>query len=160
METISVGAQDLILRKNPPVFVFSLPLSHTGMMTGDENSLFNLKLIKRRDLGEQETKIINAFACGVQPATEESAAEAVRQLDSYCPPLEQYDEVGDYLWMVWEILMDIVQSPDVTGEVHDQLIVILGSLWQCAKGEVDVYGVSISLPFPINVAFANYCNSR
>ena len=112
-------------------------------MADNKSSLFHLELIRQRNITKQETNILDAFACGMQPATPETAAEAARQLDSSCPPLEQENEAGDYLWMVWEIMLDIAQSPDVASEIHERLVGILASLWQCAKGDLDIGGVSI-----------------
>jgi hypothetical protein len=111
-----------------------------------ENSLFELELIKQRNLSEQETNILNAFASGIQPATPETANEAARQLDNCCPLLEQEKETNDYLWMVWEIMLDIARSPDVKSEVHDRLVSIVESLRQCANGDLNVWGVSIQQP--------------
>jgi hypothetical protein len=107
-------------------------------MADNESSLFHLGLIRRRNLSEQETNILNAFAWGMQPATPETAAEAVRQLNDSCPPLAQEEEANNYLWQVWDIMMDIARSPDVTSEVHKRLVAILECLRQCAKGELMV----------------------
>jgi hypothetical protein len=46
--------------------------------------------------------------------------------------------------MVWEIMLDIARSPDVTSEIHEGLVGILERLRQCAKGELNVWGVSIN----------------
>ncbi len=112
-------------------------------MAGNETSLFQLELIRRRDLSAQETNILNALACGMQPATAEAAAEAARQLDSFFPPLEQVKEANDYLWAVWEVIIDIARSPDVMIQVHERLVSILENLRRCAKGDLNVWGVSI-----------------
>lgn len=109
-----------------------------------ENSLFDLELIKKRNLSEQDIEIVNAFSWGIQLATPEAAAEAAFQLDCLCPPLEQNEEAADYLWMVWDIMVDIAQSPDVKSEVHDGLVSIVQNLMQCAKGDLDIHLVSTS----------------
>ncbi|KAK3943111.1 hypothetical protein QBC46DRAFT_422266 [Diplogelasinospora grovesii] len=60
----------------------------------------------------------------MQPATLETAAGAARQLDLACLacPLEHQQEAEDYLRMVWEVMVDVVRSPDVTSEIHERLI--------------------------------------
>lgn len=113
-------------------------------MAEGESSLFDLELIKKRKLSEQEIGIVNAFSWGVQLATPEAAAEAALQLDYLCPPLEQRADAEDYLWMVWELMIDIAQSPDVKSEVHDGLMSILEDLVQGAKGDLNAWGVSAS----------------
>lgn len=127
-------------------------------MADSESSIFHLALVKQRTASEQEINILNAFACGMQPATPETAAEAARQLDDLCPPLEQAKETKDYLWMVWEILFDIAASHDVANEIHERLMNILQSLRLCAKGDVDVWGVSVPLSSACTSVLANDLN--
>ena len=111
--------------------------------TADESFLLDLELIRQNVLTEQETIILNVFARGIQPATVEAAAEAAHQLDVLCPPLEQECEAANvYLWNVWDIMITIARSPEVKSEVHVWLMSILDILRQCAKGNLDVYGVS------------------
>ncbi|RFU28620.1 hypothetical protein B7463_g7724, partial [Scytalidium lignicola] len=109
-------------------------------MAENASSLFYLELIRQRDLSEQETNILNVFAHGMYPATLKTAEEAAYWLDCSCPPLEQgkETEVEGYFWMIWEIMLDITRSPDVSSEVHQRLIVVLRSLKQCAKGDLNV----------------------
>jgi Protein of unknown function (DUF3632) len=45
--------------------------------------------------------------------------------------------------MVWEIILDVATSPDVTSEIHEGLVGIPERLQQFAKGELNVWGVSI-----------------
>lgn len=111
-------------------------------MAPNESNLFNLELVTKRDLSKQGTDILNAFSRGMQPATPETAAEAARRLDGLCPPLEQEQAAYDYLWMLWEIMLDVVRSPDATSEIHERFVAVLEDLRQCAKGTLDVWGVS------------------
>lgn len=113
------------------------------MTTENKNSLFHLELVRKRTLSAQETSILNAFDRGMQFDVLERAAEAARQLNNYCPPLDQEKEANAYLWMVWEIMLDIARSPDVKCEVHICLVKILEMLRQSAKGDLNVWGVSI-----------------
>jgi hypothetical protein len=116
---------------------------HTGTMAENESSLIHLELIRQRNLSGQKTNILNTFTCEIQPTTTKTVMEATHQLDSSCPPLGQEKETNDYLWMVWEIMLDIARSPNVTSEVHKRLVSILESLRQSAKGDLNVWGVSI-----------------
>jgi hypothetical protein len=75
------------------------------------------------------------------PAPPETTAEAARQLDYFCPPLETRKEASNYFWATWEILIDIARSPEVTPEAHERLVGIVECLGQCAKGEMVVWGV-------------------
>ncbi|RFU25227.1 hypothetical protein B7463_g11119, partial [Scytalidium lignicola] len=79
----------------------------------------------------------------MQAATPETVAEAAGELDDSCPPLEQKEETSDYLWLVWEIILDIARSSGVTNGIHKNLISILESLRQIAKGDLHVWGVTI-----------------
>ncbi|KAI1077797.1 hypothetical protein F5B20DRAFT_550415 [Whalleya microplaca] len=109
-------------------------------MADNESSLSHLVLLRRRQISEQGTNILNAFARGMQPATPETTAEAARQLDDCCPPLERKEEVHNYLWTVWEIMLDTARSPDVSDEIQERLVSILESLRLYAKGDLDVWG--------------------
>ena len=116
---------------------------HAGTMAENESNLFHLQFIRERNLSEREAYIVEIFAHGVQPARPEAAVEAACELDGCCPPLEQDQETRDYLWIVWEIMLDIARSPGVTNEVQERLVSILESLQQIAKGDLNVWGVSI-----------------
>lgn len=131
-------------------------------MADNPSSLFHLELIRRRDTTEQEVNVLNLLARWMQPATPETAAGAAHQLDCSCPPLGQEQEANDYLWTVWEIIINIARSPDVASEVHEHLVNIMESLQQCAKGDLNVWGVSIhSQPtYPIFAKNINFQSNR
>lgn len=105
-------------------------------MEGRERALFGLELIAKKDLSPQEVDILKLFVC-------ENADEAAFQIDYFCPPLAEEDKASDYLWAVWEIMVDVVRSPDATSEIHEHLVSILQSLVLIAKGELMVWTVSI-----------------
>lgn len=110
-------------------------------------SLTQLELIRERTLSQQDTNILGALALGIQPATAEAAWAAARQLDRLCPSLANEEDALNYLWEVWHLVLDAARSPDVSDEVHIRLVTILEHLQQCAKGEIDVWGVSCLNPF-------------
>ena len=112
-------------------------------MARNETSLFNFDLMRERELSEEETNVLHAFDSAVHPATPETAAEAALWLDYFCPPLDQEKDAHQYLWTVWDIMLSIAQSPDVTSQVHDCLLGVVENLRQCAKGELNVWGVRI-----------------
>ena len=127
--------------------------------TVDDSSLFHLELIRQNALTEQEIVVLNIFAHGIQSATVEAAAEAAHQFDILCPPLEQEEEANSWLWMVWRSMLTVARSPEVTKEVHIRLVGILDILGQCAKGNLNVYGVSaFNNPFLSAGAQSNHVN--
>ncbi|KAK6452848.1 hypothetical protein FP744_10009099 [Trichoderma asperellum] len=101
-------------------------------MEDRESALFGLELITRKTLSPQEVDILKLFAC-------ENADEAAFQIDSFCPPLAEQKEASSYLWTVWEVMVDIVRSPDATSEIHKHLVSILQGLVLIAKGELVVW---------------------
>jgi hypothetical protein len=109
----------------------------------DRSGLFQLKSIQQRSFSEQETNILNLLGSVMYPATPETAMEAARQLDFFCPPLDPgNEEVEPYLWAIWEVMAEVAGSPEVTTEIHVWLVDIFQSLVLCAKGNVVVWGVS------------------
>lgn len=65
------------------------------------------------------------------------------QIDAMCPPLSEEKEARNYFWSVWEMMLDVARSPDVDIEIHRDLVRIIESLSQCAKGDLHVWGVCI-----------------
>lgn len=106
-------------------------------MAERENDLLHVELIKRKTLTPQEASILDAFAC-------HNASTAVARIDSNFPTLADVKSVENYLWDVWEVMIAIVRSPDVTNEVHEYFVGVLQGLSRVAKGEVLVWTVSIS----------------
>jgi hypothetical protein len=103
-------------------------------MAANANGLAQLELIQKRELSEQETNILQAFSLAMRPGVPDAAAEAARQLDALCPPLERDKEARDYIWSVWDIMFDIAASPDATDEVHFSLVAVLRELAQISRG--------------------------
>ncbi|KAK6065697.1 hypothetical protein SCUP234_12458 [Seiridium cupressi] len=97
-----------------------------------EGSIFQLESIRGKSLTPRKTDILNALAC-------ESANEAARRIDGHCPPLTETEDAADYLWDVWQVIVDIAMSPDATTEIYDHLVTILQGLTQVAKGELLVW---------------------
>jgi len=116
----------------------------TGTIAENKHNLFNLELIRQKELPIKETTIIATFSHGMLPATPEAVTEVASQLDHFCPPLEQEKEAKKYLWMLWDIKLNIATSPDVTSEIQNALVEILQSLQQIAKWELAIW-VPISI---------------
>lgn len=109
-----------------------------------ENILLQLEAIKKRmPLTDEQLAIISAFGHAMQPATEETAAEAARRLDALIPPLEEEEETGDWLYRTWDLMVDLAISPDSTSHVQERLMEVLENLQQRAKGTIMVDGVSL-----------------
>ncbi|EPE27923.1 hypothetical protein GLAREA_04714 [Glarea lozoyensis ATCC 20868] len=108
--------------------------------TIDDSSLFDLESIRDGEYSEEEWTVLKIFAHGIQPAMPGVAAEAAHQFDILCPPLEQVHEANHYLYTLWNVMITIARSPDVTSDIHVQLVGILQILRQTSKGELDVYG--------------------
>jgi hypothetical protein len=115
-------------------------------MERNEMTLFELEALRRRNLrcslSDKETGILKTLACGIYPATPEAAYKAASQLDILCPPLIKDNEAQNYLWSVWDMMLEVAHSPDVTPEIQDRLVSIVQILAQRAKGNLNVHGVS------------------
>lgn len=110
--------------------------------TTDEERLLNLELIDSiDDMPERGMHVIKIFSRGLRN-TPEASFEVACLLDYFCPPVDETEEIGDYLWLVWDIMMDIVTSPDVTTEIQKSFVKILLALKQHAKGDTKIDGVS------------------
>ncbi len=53
-----------------------------------------------------------------------------------CPPSAKQEEASDYLWAVWEVMVDVVRSPDATSEIHEHIVSILQGLALVAEGRI------------------------
>lgn len=124
-------------------------------MAGSQVDLTQLELIREADLSEQEVYVLYALSWAMQSPTWEAAEGSAYLLDELCPPLEQEEEATDYLWLVWALICKIAESPDVSFEVHKQLVKVLQSVAQCAKGNLRVWGVSIIETTPIELLVIN-----
>lgn len=124
-----------------------------GQGTESEMTLLRLEALKERDLSEIQHQILQILVPGIITTTREAAAESAIQLDALSPPLDQYQDAQDYMWAIWEIMMDIAGSYDVKPSIQQGVIRIIEELQQIAKGDVAIYGVCLFICFP----FTSYC---
>ena len=110
-------------------------------MAPNRTNLFDLEAIRERRLSDLENNILNAFAYGMQSATQNLAIETAHYLDVFCPPVDQEKELHEYLWKIWELIFDIAQSPDVTAEIQQRLVSVVETVRECSKGEINIHGV-------------------
>lgn len=116
-----------------------LPLSQNiqlDNMAANNSDLFQLQQIRERELSEYETSIVGIWASAMAPATRESAAEAARQIDERCPSLEDTEQTAEFVWRLWDIMLDIASSPDVTSHIQERLVSVVLELKQIDKGTV------------------------
>jgi hypothetical protein len=99
------------------------------MMAELDNPLFKLELIKKRTLSELDIAILTTI-------NRETPDEVAYELDYYCPPLTESDDVLNYLWAIWDVMFTIASSPDVTSEVHQHLMAMLQCLAKIDRGEL------------------------
>lgn len=116
--------------------------------TNAQNPLLQLELLKKLDLSDTEIRILDILAYDIlaydiRATSWETASEAASYLDALCPPLEQRKEAEGYFYLIWSLITDIATSHDVTKETQTHLINTLSALQQCAKGEIDIWGVSV-----------------
>ncbi len=113
-------------------------------MADKENSLSQLERIRRRELSDQEREILNVFAHATRPGVlqADAAVEAARQLDALCSPLDQDKNAKDYIWAIWDIMLDVAGSPEVHDQVHHCLVSVLQELKLIAKGQLNRNRVS------------------
>ena len=116
----------------------------TPTMADNANGLEQLERIRRRVLSKQEKEILNVFALAIcdldsetPNAAAEAAREAARRLDALCPPLEHEKDAKDYIWAIWDIMLDVAGSPDIQDQVHHSLVSILRELKLIAKGQLN-----------------------
>jgi hypothetical protein len=110
--------------------------------TADEERLLNLEFIARvHDMPEEGLHVIKMFSRGMVN-TPEAAYGVACLIDYFCPPVGDEEEISDYLWLLWSIMMDIVTSPDVTVEIQESFVKIILALKQHAKGDTNIWGVS------------------
>lgn len=122
------------------------------------SGLLQLEALKERDLSEIHHQILNIIAYGITTGTQEAATEAAVQLDALCPPLDQYQDAQDYMWAIWEMMMDVAGSYEVAPDVQQGVIRILQVLQQIAKGDVNIYGVCCLVCSPFALDFIGILN--
>ncbi|KAF4808981.1 hypothetical protein CGCSCA5_v011864 [Colletotrichum siamense] len=95
-----------------------------------------------KDITPEHIAVLKVFARGISAATPEAAKEAARQLNDLCPPLNRTGEANNWMYMVWLVVLDIVADIGSKDTVQEGCVRILEELVQCAKGMMDVWGVS------------------
>lgn len=95
-----------------------------------------------KDITPEHIAVLKVFARGISAATPEAAKEAARQLNDLCPPLNRTREANNWMYMVWLVMLDIVADIGSKDTVQEGCVRILEELVQCAKGTMDVWGVS------------------
>lgn len=102
-------------------------------MTSNSSHLFQLDLIREREISGREADIVNLWSLAI---ASESAAEAAGLIDRHCPPSEDTDQITEFVWMLWDIMLDIVSSPDVTSDIQESVVSVLFELVKIDRGKV------------------------
>lgn len=105
-------------------------------MTANSSDLFQLELIRERAMLEYEADMINMWSHAITLATQEAAAEAASLIDQSCPPSEDTEQAKEFVWLLWDIMLDISSSPDVTSDIQDCLVSVLFELKKIDRGIV------------------------
>lgn len=106
-------------------------------------SKFDLREIKTTSLTEPAISILNIIETALNSASPGSASIAAQSLDLLCPSTKS-SEVGDYIWILWTMFLEVAQAlpHDSNKPGQGTLVAILFELQQCAKGDVSLWGVS------------------
>lgn len=112
-------------------------------MAGHSTDLFQLQRIRESSLTEQQNSVLNALALAMPPATPDSIEISASGITEICPPLDQGTEVYTYVWMVWQLIFDVAQSPEVPVEVQQRLVRIIQILERMEKGILIIRFVSV-----------------
>ncbi|CAH0046668.1 unnamed protein product [Clonostachys solani] len=104
-------------------------------------SKFDLSDIKTTSLTEPGISILNIIENALNSTSPGSASIAAQGLDLLCPSTKS-TEVGDYIWVLWTMLLEVAQAlpPDSDKPGQGTLVAILFELQQCAKGDVSLWG--------------------
>ncbi|KAF4915737.1 hypothetical protein CGCF415_v001355 [Colletotrichum fructicola] len=105
-------------------------------MIPNSNPVYRIKRFQNRDFSEQQRAIIDVLATAVASIHTKSSEEAAAKIDSLCPPSDQEEEVKDWLWTLWEILIDIARFGDFRS-VYSMFWVV-SSLHRQARGYVKI----------------------
>ncbi|KAI8308216.1 hypothetical protein K4K61_002878 [Colletotrichum sp. SAR11_59] len=73
-------------------------------------TFYEIKKFRNRDFSKQQRRIIDALDLTLRPGGREAASEVAAEIDRLCPPKEEEDGVEDWLWMLWETVIDIVEE--------------------------------------------------
>lgn len=113
---------------------------------GDPRSLFGLASIRRKDLTETETYIVKMLETSMlYEPTSDLADELAQYIDAACPPLEEEEEAESYLLNVFDIILTVASSADITEDIQERLVSGMAYLKLCAKGEIGPPGVRLTL---------------
>ncbi|KAK7214580.1 hypothetical protein V2G26_002583 [Clonostachys chloroleuca] len=104
-------------------------------------SKFDLREIKTTSLTEPAISILNIIETALNSASPGSASIAAQSLDLLCPSTKS-SEVGDYIWILWTMFLEVAQAlpHDSNKPGQGTLVAILFELQQCAKGDVSLWG--------------------
>ncbi|KAF4808982.1 hypothetical protein CGCSCA5_v011866 [Colletotrichum siamense] len=107
------------------------------------DTVYRIKKFQNRDFSEQQRDIISALDLSLQRDVPDAAERAAEKIDSLCPPSDQKVEVQDWLWMLWETVIDVVRFGQcyAVGYYIDQMFAILVCLQKRAHGYVKIEGV-------------------
>lgn len=114
-------------------------------MTANNSQLFQLEAIRKRELSDDANAIVNIWSSAMAPSARESIIEAARQIDKRCPPIEDTEKTAEYVWMLWDIMLDIASSPDVTIQIQERLVSVVSELQTIDRGTVSLDLVSLHL---------------
>ncbi|KAH0432385.1 hypothetical protein CcaCcLH18_06465 [Colletotrichum camelliae] len=81
----------------------------------NSNPVYRIGRFQNRDFSEQQHAIINALSIALRcDCCVDDRWEAAKKIDSLCPPSDQEENVEDWLWVLWEILIDIARFGEDT----------------------------------------------
>ncbi|KAJ4392947.1 hypothetical protein N0V93_002151 [Gnomoniopsis smithogilvyi] len=109
-------------------------------MNACDSQLFQLQDIRKRELSEEETSIVNIWANATAAATQESAAEVAHQIDRMCPSIDDVEKARDFTWMLWDIMLSVAASPDVTSEIQQSIVSVVLELQKIDRGAIFIEG--------------------
>lgn len=113
-----------------------------------EITLSQLEVWERMNMTESHHQILAILAHGINTATEEAAMETAIQLDALCPPRNQYSDAQEYMWTMWETMIEVSRSHKVPSDTQDGVIRILQALQRIAKANIALYGLCCSDVLP------------
>lgn len=115
-------------------------------MAANSSNLLQLKLIRERERLEHEADMINMWSHAITLALQGSAAEAACLIDQSCPPSEDTEQAAEFVWLLWDTMLDIACSPDGPRDFQDSLVSVLFELKKIDRGIVRLDLVGASSP--------------
>lgn len=116
-------------------------------MNSDDSQVFQLLEVQGREWSEDEICILNMWTNALAPVRHEDATEVVRKIDELCPSMDDNKQVLDFNWSIWDTMISIARSPDVTSETQERLVQVVLELEKVDKGTILVHG-SVRKQFP------------